>query len=134
MRGEVDFRAQRESRVRGRAQRCNKARGNELTCLSIVENGLPALAVANPIFVISSIQELRDGTELIFEVFEDDAAALRPLVGQARYYALNSSSSWGILKSLGPCDSTHPGLAHLRHKRTLRGVLATFEEAVSKQQ
>jgi hypothetical protein len=106
-----------------------------MTCLSIVEGNLPPppRVVANPVFVISPIQECRNGTELIFEVFEADAEALKRLVGAPQLYVFNSTSAWGKLKSLDPCESTHPGLAYLRNKPTLRGVLVFFEEASSRQ-
>ena len=48
-------------------------------------------------------------------------------------YVFNSTSAWGKLKSLDPCESTHPGLAYFRNKPTLRGVLVFFEEASSRQ-
>jgi hypothetical protein len=49
-----------------------------MTSLSIIENGLPAVVVANPIFPLCA-----DQTSITFEVFEDDAAALHPLIGRA---------------------------------------------------
>jgi hypothetical protein len=58
-----------------------------MTCLSIIEGNLPPRVVAKPVFVISPIQECRNGTELIFEVFEADAGAIRCLI-TARLRAL----------------------------------------------
>ena len=105
-----------------------------MACLSIVREGLGATIVANPIFVTSAIEKLQTGAKLIFEVFEQDAAALGQLLGETRIYVLTPPGNfWGKLDILEPCQSTHPGLALLRHKPTLRGVLAVFEEVSLKQ-
>jgi hypothetical protein len=92
--------------------------------LSVIEDGGRAVGVANPIFVISE-----SDTEMTFEVFEQDAAALIPLIGKWQNYAHGSNPFWGQLKSLMPCESIHPGLALLREKATLRGVFSILKEA-----
>jgi hypothetical protein len=91
--------------------------------LSLVRQGLPAARIAD-VYVT-----LRNGMEVTFEVFEEDAEALRSLVGTTQFYVLDSETFWGQLKTLERCESTHQGLARLHHKPTLRGVLAVFEEA-----
>jgi hypothetical protein len=102
-----------------------------MACLSIVGQGRPVVVVANPVFVTSP-EDSRDSTDLTFEVLEEDAAALGSLIGKAQFYILNSANPfWGQLRTLEPCESIHPGLAHLRHKTTLRGVLTVFQEATS---
>jgi hypothetical protein len=95
----------------------------EMTSLSVIENGLPAIVVANPIFPLST-----DQTRITFEILEDDAAALRRLVGRAAFYVIDGVSAAVRLKSLAACTSTHPGLALMREKPTLRGVLEKFDE------
>lgn len=105
-----------------------------MACLSVVREGAGATIVASPILVTSPIEGLRTGEKLIFEVLEQDAAGLRPLIGNAYIYALTPPSNfWGKLETLEPCESSHRGLALLRHKPTLRGVLAVFKEASLKQ-
>jgi hypothetical protein len=95
-----------------------------MTSLSIIRSGLPAVVVANPIFPLSV-----DQTSVRFEVFEDDAAALHPLVGHAAFYVVDGVSVSARLKSLTRCTSTHPALSLMRDKPTLRGVLQKFGES-----
>lgn len=98
-----------------------------MACLSRYRgNGLPAIVVANPVFVTSPI-EFKDGAEVTFEVFEQDAAALKTRVDKEQRYVLDSMEPfWAQLKCLDPCESTHPALTYLRHKETLRGVLCVM--------
>ena len=98
-----------------------------MSVLSIWEDGVFVIA-SSPIFIISKPDEFHSGSEIIFEVFEEDATALKAQIGNPQYYALGSSPFWAKLKSLEPCESTHPGLASLRHKTTLRGVFSVIEE------
>ena len=92
--------------------------------LSVIEHGGRAVVVANPIFVISE-----SDTQLTFEVLKQDAAALIPLIGKSHNYVYGSDPFWGKLKSLETCESTHPGLALLREKATLRGVFLLMKLA-----
>jgi hypothetical protein len=92
--------------------------------LSVIEHGGRAVVAANPIFVISE-----SDTHLTFEVLKQDAAALIPLIGKSYNYVYGSDPFWGQLKSLEPCESTHPGLALLREKATLRGVFLLMKLA-----
>jgi hypothetical protein len=100
-----------------------------MTSLSLIENGLPAFVVANPIFPLST-----DQTSITFEVFEDDAVALHPLVGRAAFYVVDGLYVSARLKSLTRCTSTHPALSLMRDKPTLRGVLEKFDETSSSKQ
>ena len=97
-----------------------------MTNLSIIENGLSAVVVANPIFPLST-----DQASITFEVFEDDAVALHPLVGRAAFYVVDGISVSARLKSLTRCTSTHPALSLMRDKPTLLGVLEKFNEPQS---
>jgi hypothetical protein len=94
-----------------------------MACLSLYrDNRLPPIAIANPVFVTSPI-ELKNGAEVTFEVFEQDAAALKGRVDKDQRYVLDSKGPfWAQLKCLDLCESTHPMLAHLRHKETQKGL------------
>lgn len=101
-----------------------------MACLSRIKNiGAKTLmvSVANPIFPLSSHDELKARTEIAFEVLEDDAAVLYSLIGQKVNYHLEETNFWATLKGLVPCASTHPGLNLIRDRPTLRGVLVTEE-------
>ena len=54
--------------------------------LSIVKDDGIAVVVATPIFVISE-----SDTGVAFEMFEQDAASLRALIGKPQYYVLGGS-------------------------------------------
>lgn len=103
--------------------------------LSIFRDGRPpAVTVASPVFFTSPTDSLQIGAEITFEVSERDASALKPLVGKDEYYVINFETHfWARLKILEPCKSTHPGLALLRDRPTLRGVLTVFKETAAKQ-
>ena len=66
----------------------------------------------------------KEGAELVFEMFEVDAGCLRARLGEFRNYGLDRGQQLfsAKLTSLEPCESTHPGLALLRDRPTLRGV------------
>lgn len=107
-----------------------------MSCLSVIDVEVPGVprVVANPIFMLSPAQELLPGSNLIFEVLEKDADALRSLIGKTKFFVLDATmSSWGELGRLCPCESKHSGLAYLRAQPTLQGVLSIFGKAVSKQ-
>ena len=98
-----------------------------MTCLSIVIEDRPATVAANPIFVLSQVDDRR-GAEIVFEVFEADAGILKTLIGQKRLYYINPPEKmfWGELTGLETCISIHPALALLRDSRTLRGIFTVF--------
>jgi hypothetical protein len=105
-----------------------------MACLSIIRDGGPATIAANPIFLLDPIDP-RGDTEFRFEVFEADAGDLKSLVGDHRCFYIDSTSEvfWAKLKSLEPCMSSHRGLAQLRDKPTLRGVLMIVKEPPRRQ-
>ena len=93
-----------------------------MSALSIqLENSIFSIC-ANPIFPLTELVVTPEA-EFAFEVFEDDSDSLRRQLGQIEHYALDGSTFWAKLSTLEPCASTHPGLALLRHKPTLRGVM-----------
>jgi hypothetical protein len=101
-------------------------KGQKMSTLSIIENGRPHTAVGN-IYVFSPLNEIYASNEIIFEIFEKDAAHLKRLIGLKRYYYLNSEVFCGQLNYLEPCKSTHPGLALCRNNRILRGTYEIFK-------
>lgn len=105
-----------------------------MSALSVVRDGQKAVPlVANPIFLISPLR-VKSGAEVTFEVFEEDAAALKSLIGEPHLYHLDGELFWAQLNSLEPCESTHPGLYLLRHKPTLRGMFSIIGESAQTQQ
>jgi hypothetical protein len=98
-------------------------------------NRLPALYVAEPIYLIST-GNIENGAKLVFEVLEDDAGILRSLIGKEKYYILDSKTFWVRLESLEPCQSTHPTLSMVAQsldKKTLRGVFSVIGETTRSQ-
>jgi hypothetical protein len=89
----------------------------------LAEDGI-IIGCANPIFVISDGGR-KKGAELVFEVFDKDAAGLRARLGKFDNYGVNPNQPLfsAKLTSLEPCESTHPGLALLRDRPTLQGIL-----------
>ncbi|MGH6677360.1 MAG: hypothetical protein ACREDL_00085 [Bradyrhizobium sp.] len=95
-----------------------------MSALSIVKPGCKAVPLlANPIFLTSPLRT-ENGAEMTFEVFDSDAAGLKEVVGTRQLYHLDGELFWADLKSLQPCQSTHPALSLLRDKPTLRGVFS----------
>jgi hypothetical protein len=96
-----------------------------MACLSIVrgEDG-PVTVLANPIF-----PTLLTSTEFVFEVFEVDAAGLRPLLGQTVLLYVEETF-WARLEALDRVTSTHPGLGLLRDKPTLRARWTVFGDTL----
>jgi hypothetical protein len=88
--------------------------------------------VANPIFLLSPHENLTTGGTVTFEVLEKNADGLRALIGQTKLYVIDGSRLWATLRELIACTSTHSGLNIMRHKPTLRGVLAVIEEPAYK--
>jgi hypothetical protein len=101
-----------------------------MACLSIATLGrLPLVKAANPIFTLREVINYAKGGSIVFEVLEADAEVLKSLINKPSQYAFNSQSFSGTLTSLDSCESTHPGLGHIRHKPTLRGTLTVLPEA-----
>jgi hypothetical protein len=103
-----------------------------MSCLSVIEDRSKMIAtvVANPIFLTSPIEGLQNGSKIVFEIFEIDAGGL--IVSETKYYTIDGRQPfWGKVKLLEPCESTHPGLALLRDKPTLRCVLEIFPQETS---
>jgi hypothetical protein len=98
-----------------------------MSCLSLIRDGGICSVVANPVFVITP-DRLEGGADVTFEVFEEDATALKALLDKPEHYVLDSTLLWAQLKVLEPCESTHPGLALLRNRSTLRGLLRLIQE------
>jgi hypothetical protein len=89
-----------------------------MAALSVLHDGM-FVGCANPIFPISESEG-----SLIFEVLENDAALLKRRLGKIDEYCLNAGKPFsGKLESLEICQSTHQGLAYLRHKATMRAVM-----------
>jgi hypothetical protein len=98
-----------------------------MAAISVAKDGkLPFVGVANPVFVLSQPVNWDAGGLITFEVLEIDGETLKSLVGQHLYYAIGDQSFSGVLQLLEPCESTHSGLALLRHKRTFRGSIAVL--------
>ncbi len=100
-----------------------------VACLSILGDSGPVRVAANPIFPFDPVA-FHGGAEIGFEVFDVDASELKSLVGSYRCFCIDETSGilWAQLKSLELCVSSHPGLAMLRGKPTLRGVLVGVED------
>lgn len=89
----------------------------------LAEDGI-IISCANPIFIISDGGRKKDA-KLVFEVFDNSASGLRRRLGRSDNYGVDPNQPLfsAKLTSLEPCESTHPGLALLRDRPTLRGVL-----------
>jgi hypothetical protein len=103
--------------------------------LSIFENGKsPAVIVAGLVLFTSRIGELRNGTEITFEVFRSDAARLKALIGKTEYYVIDEKTHFfGQLKSLEPCVDPDTRIIRLSDRTTFRGVLVVFVGEASQQ-
>jgi hypothetical protein len=89
-----------------------------MACLSVLRDKVYVVC-ANPIFPTSDL-----GNSFTFEVLEKGASGLKSRVGEADEYYIDSIGTFfGILQSLEPRPSTHPGLAMLRDKATLHGLM-----------
>ena len=105
-----------------------------MACLSILADGCPPTSAANPIFLLDALN-IRGGGEFRFEVLDAVASQQKAIVGMHQCFYIDETSGvfWAQLRSLEPCVSTHPGLALLRDKPTLRGVLVVVEEGATRQ-
>ncbi len=57
-------------------------------------------------------------------------ARLNELIGELRYFVYGSQfAAFGTLRSISPTVSRHPGLAYMRDRPTLRGVLELLPDA-----
>jgi hypothetical protein len=104
-----------------------------MSCLSIFgRGGKGARVAANPIYIITALDEPQNAIQFEFEVLEDDATMLRNLVGEQAHFAMGSEwAFWGVLDSLVPTESTHPGLSLIHGRRVLKGVMTIYPEAGS---
>jgi hypothetical protein len=81
------------------------------------------VSCASPIF-LNAEQVLSDGAEFSFEVLEKDAAMLLSRLNKQEHYSIGGGPLFlGELRSLRPCESTHPALAFMRFEPTLRGLV-----------
>jgi hypothetical protein len=97
--------------------------------LSIIRNGLPARSWIHPAYPVTELKPNCPG-EFVFEVLEADGEPLKDDIGQR--YLLTADGGqvfWGELLSLTPCTSTVAGLALMRNRPALRGVLRVFPDA-----
>jgi hypothetical protein len=93
-----------------------------MACLSVLRDGIYVIC-ANPIFPTSEL-----ATTLAFEILESDAAALKLRLDKMEEYYIDSIGTFvGILQRLETRPSTHPGLALLRDKPSLSGVMAVHK-------
>lgn len=104
-----------------------------MSCLSVFRRpGKGAVVAANPIYITSPIEDQANTARLEFEVLIEDASSLSALIGEREHYALGSEwAFWGVLESLEPAESTHPGLGLMRNRRALRGVMTVYPEVGS---
>jgi hypothetical protein len=105
-----------------------------MTCLSIVREHGPVTVAANPIYPLDTATNAA-GAEATFEVLDADAGELKTLVGEHRCFYIDNNVGvfWARLKSLKPCESTHPGLLHRRNESTLRGVMVIVGDSAVRQ-
>jgi len=96
-----------------------------VSALSVLdsETGM-MIGCADPIYITSAI-DYRTGAEITFEVLEADASSLEQRLGKRDEYGFDPSHPpfFAVLTSLDSCQSTHPALALLRDRPTMRGVL-----------
>ena len=86
--------------------------------ISKLTDGGPAVLWAH-VYLIGVHADL-----LEFEVLESNASALPKQIGVKNLLSIDGETPfWGTLVSLEPCTSTAPGLALLREKSALKGIL-----------
>jgi hypothetical protein len=72
----------------------------------------------------------KNAGEFTFEILKRDAKALERFLGQQHLLSADGGQVfWGELISLTPCVSTVPGLALMRQRPALRGVLRVYPDA-----
>lgn len=105
-----------------------------MACLSIIRERGPTTIAADPIFPLDALN-VRGGGEFSFEVFDVDDCELKAFIGEHRCFFIDDTSGtfWARLQSLEPCVSTHPALALMRDRPTLRAVLVIVEEVATRQ-
>jgi hypothetical protein len=102
-----------------------------MACLSWQREGAKSFTVAaNQIYLLSDPPDPMRGI-VEFEILENDAELLMAHVGTPHVFYLDDRT--GVfsakLSPLVPVTSTHPALALLRGKPTLRGYLEVFIDA-----
>jgi hypothetical protein len=99
-----------------------------MTTISIVRDGGQATNLAS-VFPVNELIPDRAG-EFVFEILERDGKGLERYFGQKHLLSLDGGQVfWGELMSLTPCASTVPGLALMRDRPTLRGVLLVHPDS-----
>jgi hypothetical protein len=111
----------------------NSMENMTMVALSVYrEAGRPATLAAH----IHPLVDLTPSTVTFrFEVLVDDATLLQDMVSQHHMFCIGSQHSfWGRLESLDPCDSTHPELQLIKHRKPiLLGSIAIEREHPSAQ-
>ena len=100
-----------------------------MACLSWKPEHTKGFVVAaNPIFPISPLSAPAGGS-IEFEVFEHDAELLIAHVGTSHLFYINDDTGAfaAMLSPFVRIISTHPGLALMRDRPTLRGRLEIIE-------
>jgi hypothetical protein len=92
--------------------------------LAIFKDGEPApVQVVSPVVYLNGPDDMSDSREIVFEVLEQDARDLFPLIGSVETYALDTSiQALARLETLEPSKSPHSQFAQ-PDCRVLRGVL-----------
>ncbi len=100
-----------------------------MSCLSIKpEHTKGYVVLVNPVFVTSKTE-----WNITFEVLAEDARPLEDMVEKHASYAMDDEVFWGVVRNLRECESSHPGLALLRHRPCVAGELAIIPEGTGRQ-
>jgi hypothetical protein len=101
-----------------------------MTTISIVRENRPAGVWAS-VFPVTRLRPEIAG-DFIFEIFERDGKYLQRDLNQKHLLSADGGQVfWGELVSLTPCTSTVPGLALMRDRTTLRGILRIYPDTVT---
>jgi hypothetical protein len=88
-----------------------------------------AVVLVDPIYLVVPFNGPALSATLEFEALEDNAADLAQIAGRRHHFTLGSEwEFWGVLDSLEPIQSTHPGLQDLRQRAACKGVVSVFPE------
>jgi hypothetical protein len=94
-----------------------------MACLSAFDRDI-FIVCANPIYPLS---DLNSGI-LSFEVLEVDAGMLKRRLGKVEQYHFGSEPAfYGTVTSIEKCESTHQALSLMRHRPTVRVMLAVHQ-------
>ena len=97
-----------------------------MACLSVFKDGRYVVCT-NRLFPTSDL-----GSTWTFEILEKDAASLKSRLGKVEEFHVDSAGTFsGVLRQLEVRPSTHPGLARLRDRATMYGVI-TVHKIVSR--